>query len=91
VQLDEGIRNLKTETSWRVHSWKIVVSWAIILTKYFRETGCEDGRWMELAQDRVQWRALVLALLNLRVLLQESQLISKMALRETGCEDGRWM
>jgi hypothetical protein len=26
---------------------------------------------MELAQDRVQWRALVLAVLNLRVLLQE--------------------
>jgi hypothetical protein len=36
------------------------------------ETGCEDGRWMELAQDLVQWRALVLAVLNLRVLLQES-------------------
>jgi hypothetical protein len=26
---------------------------------------------MELAQDRVQWRALVLAVLNLRVLLPE--------------------
>jgi hypothetical protein len=23
------------------------------------ELGYEDGRWMELAQDRVQWRALV--------------------------------
>jgi len=23
------------------------------------DVGCEDGRWMELAQDRVQWRALV--------------------------------
>jgi hypothetical protein len=34
-----------------------------------REIGCEDGRWMELAQDRVQWRALVLAVLKLRVLL----------------------
>jgi hypothetical protein len=27
---------------------------------------------MELAQDRVQWRALVLAVLNLRILLPES-------------------
>jgi hypothetical protein len=34
--------------------------------------GSEDARWMKLAQDRVQWRALVLAVLNLRVLLPES-------------------
>jgi hypothetical protein len=40
---------------------------------------------MELAQDRVQWRALVLAVLNLGVLLPQ------MDLREIGCEDGRWM
>jgi hypothetical protein len=46
---------------------------------------------MELAQDRVQWRGLVLAVLNLRILLPESQLISKMDLREIGCEVGRWM
>jgi len=25
---------------------------------------CEDGEWMELVQDRVQWRALVLMMLN---------------------------
>jgi hypothetical protein len=37
-----------------------------------RETSREDGRWVELAEDRVQWRALVLAALNLRVLLPES-------------------
>jgi hypothetical protein len=37
-----------------------------------REICCEDGRWMELAHDRVQWQALVLAVLNLRVLLPES-------------------
>jgi hypothetical protein len=34
---------------------------------------CEGWRWMDLAQDRVQWRALVLAVLNLRVLLPEPQ------------------
>jgi hypothetical protein len=56
-----------------------------------RETGCEDGRWMELSQDCVQWRALVLAVLDLRVLLPESQLISKMDVREICCKDGRWM
>jgi hypothetical protein len=36
-----------------------------------RDTGYEDGRWMELAQDHVQWQALVLAVLNLQVLLSE--------------------
>jgi hypothetical protein len=51
----------------------------------------EEGKWMTLAQDHVQWRALVLAALNLRVLVPESQLISKMELREMGREVGRWM
>jgi hypothetical protein len=37
-----------------------------------RETGCEDGRWMELAQGRVQGWALVLAVLNILVLLPGS-------------------
>jgi hypothetical protein len=27
----------------------------------FSDTGCEDGRWIELAQDFVQWRDLALA------------------------------
>jgi hypothetical protein len=36
-----------------------------------REICCENGRWMELAQDRVQWHAFVLAVLNLGVLLPE--------------------
>jgi hypothetical protein len=42
-----------------------------------KEIGCEDGRWMELARYRIQWRAFLLAVLNLWVLLPESQLISK--------------
>ena len=33
---------------------------------------CDDGRWMELVQDRVQWWALVLLVLNRCVLLPES-------------------
>jgi hypothetical protein len=44
--------------------------------------------YMELAQDRVQWQAFLLAMLNLRVLLPESYLISKKNLREIGSEDG---
>jgi len=37
-----------------------------------REIDFEDGGWMELAQDRVQWWYFVLAVLNLLVLLPES-------------------
>jgi hypothetical protein len=29
---------------------------------YLREIGCEDRRWICLAQDHAQWRALVLAM-----------------------------
>jgi hypothetical protein len=39
---------------------------------------------MELAQDRVQWRALVLAVLNLRVLLPESPNAPIVALMHAG-------
>ena len=31
-----------------------------------REVGCECVEWMELAQDRDRWRALVSAVTNLR-------------------------
>jgi hypothetical protein len=34
-----------------------------------REVCCEDGRWIEVVQDHVQWRALVFAVVRLRVLL----------------------
>jgi hypothetical protein len=33
----------------------------------FREVGCGCVDWMELAQDRDRWRALVSAVMNLRV------------------------
>jgi hypothetical protein len=44
-----------------------------------------------MAQDRVHWQALVLAVLNLRVLLPDSYLIIKVDLKELGCKDGSWM
>ena len=37
-----------------------------------KEIGYEAGSWTELVQDRVQWQALVFAVLNLLVLLPES-------------------
>jgi hypothetical protein len=41
----------------------------VLLSKMnLSETGCEDARWMELAHDYVEWWALVLAVLNFRIL-----------------------
>jgi hypothetical protein len=41
----------------------VVRKWDNNIKMDLREICCEDGRWMELAQDRVQWRALVLAMI----------------------------
>jgi hypothetical protein len=62
----ECIQNFCGETC-KTAAWK--TRWEENITTDLREIGCEDGRWMELAQDRVQWQALVLAVLNLGVLL----------------------
>ena len=32
-----------------------------------QEVGCEGADWIELAQDRYRWRALVIAVMNLRI------------------------
>ena len=32
-----------------------------------REVGCDPGEWIDLAEDRNQWRAYVRAVMNLRV------------------------
>jgi hypothetical protein len=55
---------------------------SLISKMNLREIGCEGVRWMELAKDRVQTRSLVLAVLNLRVLLPESQLKLRMSLNQ---------
>jgi hypothetical protein len=38
------------------------------------EVRCEDGQWVELTQEHIQWLALVSALLNLLASLPDSKL-----------------
>jgi hypothetical protein len=42
-----------------------------------REIGCDDMDWIDLAQDRDQWRALVNTVVNLRVQKKGGKIISK--------------
>jgi hypothetical protein len=41
--------------------------WDINIKMDFQEVGCGDMDWIELAQDRVRWRALVNVVMNHRV------------------------
>jgi hypothetical protein len=36
-----------------------------------RETGCKDGKWMKLVQDRVQYWTYILPMSNFLILLPE--------------------
>jgi hypothetical protein len=47
----------------------------------FRETGWSGMDWVDMAQDRDQWRALVNTILNLRVLYNAGKFLS-------GCTTG---
>jgi hypothetical protein len=42
---------------------------------YLREKGWDGMDWIELAQDRDQWRALVNTVMNLRVPLKKGKVV----------------
>jgi uncharacterized protein YraI len=58
----ESVKNFDEETSSNMTLGKSRWRWG----NYIMEVACEDGTWMELAQNRVQWWVLVLAVLNIR-------------------------
>jgi hypothetical protein len=41
--------------------------WEDDIKMYLREIGIDGANWIRLAQDRVQWRAFVNTVMNLRV------------------------
>jgi hypothetical protein len=43
------------------------VDWRIILRWILKEVGCGGMDWIDVAQDRSRWPALVNAVMNLRV------------------------
>jgi hypothetical protein len=45
------------------------IPWEDIITQDLVEVRCEDERLIDVIQDGIQWRVLILAVLNLQVLL----------------------
>ena len=41
--------------------------WEDNIRMNLREVGCDPGEWIDLAEDRDQWRAYVRAVMNLQV------------------------
>ena len=53
----------RPETTWGRHSYR----WEDNIKMDLQEVGCGGMDWIGLAQDRDRWRALVSAVMNLRV------------------------
>lgn len=67
-----------SKTAYRIWSGKPLTKWQLVIRRRGLEDDTkidlrgiprEDGRWIEMAQGRVQCQAVVFAMLNLRFLL----------------------
>lgn len=67
VHMDPTNKLVK-KCQWKRPRWICSREWYIVIKTERREIRCEDRDWMELAQDKVQWRAFVNAVMNLRLL-----------------------
>ena len=47
--------------------WRSTYKWENNIKMDLREVGCDPAEWIDLAEDRDQWRAYVRAVMNLRV------------------------
>lgn len=62
------VRGFSGETGAKKITWKI---WAQVgghITMNLQETGCEGGNWIDLAQVRDKWQALVNTVMNFQFL-----------------------
>jgi hypothetical protein len=66
------IQNFGGETSEKVTIGKQIRIREDNIKMHLRYVDYEDGRLMELAQDRAYWRTLVFSMLNLQMLLTEN-------------------
>jgi hypothetical protein len=49
--------------------------WEYNIRKELQEVGCGCADWLELAQDRDRWRALLSAVMNLRVFIKYGEFL----------------
>ena len=66
-QSRNAYRALVGKTEGKRHLGRPRHRWEDNIKMDWREVGCDPGEWIDLAEDRDQWRAYVRAVMNLRV------------------------
>ena len=66
-QSRNACRVLLGKSEGKIHLGRSRHRWEDNIKMDLREVGCDPGEWIDLAEDRGQWRAYVRAVMNLRV------------------------